>query len=376
MESGRLFEDDRFGFDDRADRALVRDLGRVRKALINAGLYPGYAHALIGRSIFIRYLEDRRVLEEDYFRSVARGDRENWPAVLDEARHAHVDFGVGHPILYPYVLTNKGFTYALFRKLANDFNGDMFPVDSEEEKAVTPAHLNVLHQFLLGGKGENLFFFAYRFDIIPIELISSIYEKFYSLQKKKRRDEGSYYTPSALVDFVLAETLTDDLLAKTPRVIDPACGSGIFLVEAFRRIVRYRVGKARRALTPDELRAILRDQIAGMDISSEAIRVAAFSLYLAMLHYLEPPNIQKNKRLPSLTFSTRSHTSKDHHFDILIASDAFSVKQTVSNKKVRKRFLSKCADAVVGNPPWALPKPMCQRNCNLTADLHGVPSVD
>lgn len=355
VESGRLFEDDRFGFDDRADRALVRDLGRVRKALIDAGLAPGYAHALIGRSIFIRYLEDRCVLEDDYFRKVAKDDKEHWPAVLDEAMAERVDFGVGRAILYPYVLTNKAFTYALFNKLSHDFNGDMFPMDTEEEKAVKENHLRILHQFLLGRTEESLFFFAYRFDIIPIELISSIYEKFYSLQKKKRRDEGSYYTPSALVEFVLAETLTDEVLANNPRILDPACGSGIFLVEAFRRIVRYRVSKTRRRPTPDELRDILRDQIAGIDISSEAIRVAAFSLYLAMLHYLEPPSIQKNKRLPCLTFATRLRTIPEQHFDVLVASDAFTINTTVSNKKVRERFLSNCADVVVGNPPWGAP---------------------
>ncbi|MEO8496544.1 MAG: N-6 DNA methylase, partial [Planctomycetota bacterium] len=356
VESGRLFEDDRFGFDDRADRALVRDLGRVRKSLIDAGLAPDYAHALIGRSIFIRYLEDRRVLVPEYFRKVANGNKRNWNAILDEAMAAKLDFGVGHPVLYPYVLTNKAFTYALFARLATDFNGDMFPVDHAEQKAVTAQHLKVLHRFLLGGKDENLFFYAYRFDIIPIELISSIYEKFYSLDPKKRRDTGSYYTPSALVDFVLSETLTDERLATNPRVLDPACGSGIFLVEAFRRIVRYRVGKTRRPLTPQELRDILREQIAGVDISSEAIRVAAFSLYLAMLHYLDPPDILQHK-LPCLTYATRSKTNPKQHFDILIAEDAFRIPETVSHEAVRSRFLSKCADVVVGNPPWGAPQP-------------------
>ena len=357
VESGRLFEDDRFGFDDRADRALVRDLGRVRKALIDAGLPAGYAHALIGRSIFIRYLEDRRVLIEEYFRNVAKGDKQNWNPILNEALAAKVDFGAGHPVLYPYVLTNKAFTYALFARLATDFNGDMFPVDPEEQEAVTEQHLRVLHRFLLGGKDENLFFFAYRFDIIPIDLISSIYEKFYSLEAKKRRNEGSYYTPSALVDFVLSETLTEDLLAKNPRVLDPACGSGIFLVEAFRRIVRYRAGKARRRLTSQELRDILRDQIAGVDISPEAIRVAAFSLYLAMLHYLDPPDILRHKPLPYLTYDgTRLKTNPQRHFDILVAKDAFRIQETVSHEAVRTRFLSKCADVVVGNPPWGAPQ--------------------
>jgi hypothetical protein len=354
VESGRLFEDGRFGFDDRADRALVRDLGKVRQSLLEMGLHSGYAHALIGRSIFIRYLEDRRVLTEEYFRKVAKGDKTNWGPILDEALEANLDFGSGRPIFYPFVLTNKAFTYALFARLAKEFNGDMFPFDHEEQKAVSEKHLKEVHRFLLGGKGERLFFFAYRFDIIPIELISSIYELFYSLEEKKKRDEGSYYTPSALVDFVLSQTLTDDLLKRKPRVIDPACGSGIFLVEAFRRIVRHRVGKKRAPLTPDQLKEILREQIAGMDINPEAVRVAAFSLYLAMLHYLEPPDILQH-RLPCLTYGARPRKDPKHHFDILVAEDAFRIEETVSDEAVRKRFLSNCADVVVGNPPWGSP---------------------
>ena len=357
VESGRLFEDIRFGFDDRADRALVRDLERVRAALIKAGLAPAYAHALIGRSIFIRYLEDRGVLVEKYFRRVAAGDKERWNAILDEAPEASLEHGSEWPLFYTRVLNNNVFTYALFTKLANDFNGDMFPVDREEQKAVTEKHLKLLRDFLLGGQDPSLFFFAYRFDIIPIELISSIYEKFYTLDvnaKKKKRDEGSYYTPSALVDFVLSQTLSDDLLENKPRVMDPACGSGIFLVEAFRRIVRYDVAKKRRSLTPDELHEILRDQIAGMDINPEAIRVAAFSLYLAMLHYLDPPDILQHK-LPYLTYGARTRKDPKKYLDILLAEDAFRVEETVPDETVRKRFSSDCADVVVGNPPWGAP---------------------
>jgi hypothetical protein len=354
VESGRLFEDDRFGFDDRADRALVRDLGRVRTALLGAGLQPAFTHALIGRSIFIRYLEDRRVLTEEYFRKVAKGDKENWGRILNSALEANLDFGGGRPVFYPHVLTSKAFTYALFARLAKEFNGDMFPVDHEEQKAVTERHLRLLHRFFLGGKEESLFFFAYRFDIIPIELISSIYELFYSLERKKKHDEGSYYTPSALVDFVLSQTLTDDLLEKRLRVMDPACGSGIFLVEAFRRIVRHRIAKKRAPLTPKELREVLRTQIAGADINPEAIRVAAFSLYLAMLHYLEPPDILRH-RLPCLTYGARPKTDPNKHFDILVAEDVFRIEETVSDEAVRKRFLSACTDVVVGNPPWGAP---------------------
>ena len=116
MESGLLFEDKRFGSDDRADRALIRDLGHVRRALIGDGLAPEYAHALIGRSIFIRYMEDRDVLIEEYFRQVAnKGEKDKWNEVLDEDAAAETAVGSGRKIFYPRVLNNKAFTFALFR---------------------------------------------------------------------------------------------------------------------------------------------------------------------------------------------------------------------------------------------------------------------
>ncbi|MFT3880670.1 MAG: hypothetical protein QM703_13525 [Gemmatales bacterium] len=160
VESGRLFEDERFGSGDRADRALIRDLGKVRKSLISAGLSATYAHALIGRSIFIRYLEDRRVLTEDYFRKVAKGNKAKWSKLIDEDQETIVA-GTGRRVFYPSILNNKAFTYALFTQLSDDFNGDMFPVDAEEFRAVTEKHLKLLRKLLLANVDDNLFFFAY-----------------------------------------------------------------------------------------------------------------------------------------------------------------------------------------------------------------------
>jgi len=354
VESGRLFEDKAFGFHDRADCALVRDLKKVRADLRTMGLSVEHAHALIGRSIFIRYLEDREVLKEEHFRAVA-GQNPSWMALLDAALPDRL-VSADERLIYAKVLSSKEFTYALFRWLAEHFNGDMFPLDGEEEESVTQDHLNRLRSLLLGSDDSSLFFFAYRFDIIPIELISSIYEEFYGVEQdeqegEKVSDHKSYYTPSPLVEFVLAQTLKPEVLAGKPRVMDPACGSGIFLVEAFRRFVRHRVSEVRRRLTPDELRKILRDQILGIDINPEAVRVAAFSLYLALLHYQKPPDILY-KRLPSLTYATRSLRDPKTHYDILLASDAFHVEEKVPEAPIRKRFSAGCADVVVGNPPW------------------------
>ena len=84
IESGRLFEERRFGYEDRADHALIRDLAIVRAKLLDTDLPIQHAHALIGQSIFIRYLEDRKILTRDYFKEVA-GENNKWQAILDNA---------------------------------------------------------------------------------------------------------------------------------------------------------------------------------------------------------------------------------------------------------------------------------------------------
>ena len=354
IESGRLFEEYHFG-DVRADSALVGDIQTVRRRLMAPGfdLDPTCANSLIGRSLFIRYLEARGVLDAKYFRKVAKGTPA-WIKCLESAP-AKDSFGEPSP-LFPHVLSHKGFADALFDRVAVDFNGDVFPVDDNERKLVAPKHLKLLKELLLGQAEPSLFFFAYQFDIVPIELISNIYEEFLRSRDGGKSSEGSYYTRSSLVEFLLNQTLTESLLDTKPRIMDPACGSGIFLVESFRRLVRHRVKQLGHRPSADDLHTILRDQIAGIDINPEAVRVAAFSLYLAMLHYLDPPTI-RNNRLPCLVYPQGGvREPKKKYFDILVAGNAFEIENSVADEGVRSRFGSACAEIVVGNPPWGTPK--------------------
>jgi hypothetical protein len=367
IESGKVFGDSRFGdLKNRADKALIRDLKTVRHELIQAGLSKmKYVHALIGRSIFIRYLEDRKILT-DYFQSVAR-QTTGWTELLrtKSPQRTGLDFSECKA-LYPRVLGNKDFTYALFRKLAKDFNGDMFPEVEldDEEKAVKQKHLNLIQGLLYGDAGvqKKLFFYTYRFNIIPLDLISSIYEEFYHSstddeeKKSKARQDGAYYTPPALVEFVLSQTLTAKELKKKPRILDPACGSGIFLVEAFRRIVRYEWHKQKDRPNFENLRQILRDQIAGIEINEEAARITVFSLYLAMLHYLDPPSIKalidQNNKLPNLLLT---ESKSPNHFHCIWVGNAFDTATIESTPLLKKRFGNNSVDMVVGNPPWGAP---------------------
>ena len=72
VESGLLFEEKPYRAQDgRADQRFLCDVQAATDALVRAGLPRSLAHALIERVILIRYLEDRRVIDSDYLRSVA-----------------------------------------------------------------------------------------------------------------------------------------------------------------------------------------------------------------------------------------------------------------------------------------------------------------
>ncbi|MDR1372366.1 MAG: SAM-dependent methyltransferase [Dysgonamonadaceae bacterium] len=355
IESGRIFSGPGFKtVDKRADHALISDLQIVRKQLFDCGLSLPCTHSLIGRSIFIRYLEDRKILTDDYYRKIAQ-QNQIWKMLFDNpAAEENTDFS-NNSSKYCRILQDKEFTYALFRSLSNDFNGDMFPNIDDEENEVRNEHLDLLRNLLYGNTEHALFFFSYRFDIIPLSLISAIYEAFYqseSIQKKteksgksKAQQEGAFYTPLALVEFVLSRSLTSEIIKQTPRILDPACGSGIFLVEAFRRIVRYQYGNG-NDLSFDDLVKIIKEQIVGIEINGDAAQITAFSLYIALLNYLDPPSIQvqiqEGKRLPHLI---NDGTKSENHFNMIFVANAFSLnKETIGH-----------IDVVVGNPPWGSP---------------------
>jgi hypothetical protein len=373
IETGMVFGEARFQNSvNRSDRALIRDLKTVRQQLATLSVPRSikrpelrHLHSLIGRAIFIRYLEDREIVLPAYFEKIAVR-RKEWTKLLEQPPSTPALEPRLAELRFLRVLKNKDFTYALFDQLACDFNGDIFPIDQEERDRIQQAHLDTLRGFLLGSTSaqEEMFFFAYRFNVIPIELISTIYEEFYNEQAGKDRNQGSHYTPPALVEFVLARTLTSEVLARKPRVLDPACGSGIFLVESFRRMVRHLCGEQNgRRVSPPQLRRILREQIAGIDINEEAVRVAAFSLYLAFLHYQMPREINDERRLPYLKWVPEEERKRRERekpgaqfFDALLHANSFEVICGKYPAEVTQRFGPGSAAVIVGNPPWGYPK--------------------
>lgn len=297
----------------RADQRLLDSMSELRRRLLAMNLSSEVAYALLGRSIFIRYLEDRGILTETLIAQITNEFAQNYLTALD----------------------SKEVTYdLLFDYLHQRFNGDIFPVDERERQEASKDHLELIKRFLQREDLETgqLSFWPYDFSCVPIELISGIYDTF--LSDETRREFGTYNTPLALVDFIVEETLP---LAKTPpemTILDPACGSGVFLVRVYQRLIE--AWKQRNPGHPSapQLTELMKQSIFGIDVQLNAIRIAAFSLCLSMLDYLKNEDIvQESFRFP------RMETSN------LIHADFFS--EEIDHKFSEKKF-----DRIVGNPPW------------------------
>ena len=290
---------------------------RPRKLLVYEGLERSIAHALIERVILVRYLEDRHAIGPEYFTDVA-GRHPSWLATMQMSPEMP---SLGAESTFVSCLANLDLTYAVFNQLADTFNGDMFVVSDAESGDVGVNHLTLIQRLLTGAgvsDQQPLFLWAYDFSVVPTSLIGSMYEQFYRADVED--NSSTHYTPPELAEYVVAQTLTVEVLARTPRVCDPACGSGVFLVEAFRRIVRHEMARRSGRLPAAELKRILLNRIAGIDTNREAIRLAAFSLYLAYLNYQDPPDIAAGGPLPPLIYRGAQGSVEV----VLVVADAFS----------------------------------------------------
>lgn len=356
LESGAAFEDPELtDVTGRADQQLLRDVSAATAALIDNGLAPNVAHALIERAILVRYLEDREVLTRGYFLEIA-AQNPRWAATLESEE---VVPAFGPSSLFVRCLADKRLTYALFDRLRDDFNGDLFVPVPGERQAVEKQHLNLLRELLQGtsqAPQHPLFLWAYDFSVVPTSLVSTMYELFYH-QEVGGRETSTYFTPPQLVEFVLANVLTAETLERQPKVCDPACGSGIFLVEAYRRIVRHEAAHRGRPLSTTRLRELLLSRIAGCDVDESAIRLAAFSLYVSFLNYQSPQDIRSAGPLPRLIQRLEADAPRGP----LIVGDAFSPMEGESDQVPREKrawlpWPRNSFDVVVGNPPWSEPK--------------------
>jgi hypothetical protein len=340
VETGEYFRVHRRSFDPRkrVDRDLLRNLQTTRQKLGQvqaARLEPQTLDALLCRLVFTCYLFDRGIIDRRYLKAIRIHGAEHLKDIL--AKKPRTDA--------------KADLYKLFEQLGNDFNGDLFSVDLEaESRQVRVEHLEILDLFFQGTdvRSGQQAFWPYEFGFIPIETISAIYEHFLKAAgEEQKKEAGAFYTPRFLAEFVLDVALEGETSLLDKRFLDPACGSGIFLVGLFNRLAEewnLKNPRARYDRRAKGLMNILRSNLCGVDNNPSACQITAFSLYLAFLDQLSPPDIQKLlgkwDRLPALVFDSEQPSLESA--GTIRRADFFTDDAALSQK----------ANVIVGNPPW------------------------
>ncbi|MDR3000456.1 MAG: SAM-dependent methyltransferase [Fibromonadaceae bacterium] len=279
-------------------------------------------NALLGKTIFVRYLIDKGV-KISFEGKSCKWKNDDFCQLLNFSKRV------------------KNF----FDELADKdkgFNGDLFPIENNEYKQISATVYSIIGRLLKSedmGSGHFSLFDLYDFSIIPIEFISNVYESFIGTENQAK--DGAYYTPLFLVDYILSETI-EKQLAETNntncKVLDPSCGSGIFLVETLRKLIeQYLLNNPSTKRNSKQFKSaiieIVKDNIYGVDKDESAVQVAIFSIYLTLLDYLEPPEIESFK-FPEL-------------LDSNFFCDDFFNESADFNQLKEKDF-----SFILGNPPW------------------------
>ncbi len=306
-------------WDDPSNSGLAQSEKAAHQQLIRAVVetdeeIEGHNQPVLRRllllTILIKYLEDRSVFPKDWFKQFQTGAT----SFFDLLRQ-------GSPETIRELLA----------KLERKFNGDVFELPETGQRLTVKA----LRRFadLVEGKtlgSQRYLWEQFSFRHIPVEVLSHLYQHF------AQKGKGAVFTPPMVATLLLDYVMPYKSLTGQERVLDPTCGSGIFLVGAFRRLVHF--WRSKNNWEQPEvatLKRILKQSIFGVELQEEAVHLTAFSLALAICDALQPNVIWRELRFDKLVGANLqigdfSEWLKSRRGDA--SSDRFSV--------------------VVGNPPF------------------------
>ena len=318
-----------------AHKALVEAVKRISDELNAEGILPRHLRRkLLILSLLIAYLEQRGVFIDGYF-----------SRFLPNAEHFFEVLGDGTALV------------RLLDDLENRFNGHVFSLAEDDRDRLRSSRQLPRFARLIEGRedanGQLSLWELYSFRDLPVELISHIYQLFV------KDEDSSIYTPPFLVTLVVEEALSwdrlDRLEATREVILDPACGSGVFLVEAYKRLVlHWRSKNDWKKPNVSTLKALLK-KIHGIDLEAGAVELAAFSLCLALCDALEPEEIRVQVKLFPVMIGVTLHNSC-----------FFEAKE--------KRLITSPVGVILGNPPFVskLSTPGAQRSYDRYLLAHGL----
>lgn len=318
---------------------------------------------LIDRIIFLRIAEDRNVEPYENLKSCLKG---------------------GH--LYQNLLD-------VFERADEKYNSGLFDFEKDRISKRLRVDDRVVKSIIL-----DLYYpeCPYAFSVLPVEILGTAYEQFLGKQIKitsgrnayveekpeVRKAGGVYYTPDHIVRYIVGYTVGNMIKGKTPaeisklRIVDPACGSGSFLLGAYEYLLNYHrnyyslnsktsKGSRKDVLTPQgelttaEKKRILLNNIYGVDLDANAVEVTKLSLLIKCLEGETEASIAQMKLfheriLPTLDNNIRNGNS-------LVGVDVYNDLDTYEDKRIKpfswersfpEVFKAGGFDVVIGNPPY------------------------
>lgn len=259
------------------DKELVSTLEALKNQLNDVlALFLGdeekkeeYVQALIDRTLYIKYLEDNHIINSYFYEHHFKDSETDYKKLLYSADSSGL---------------NK-----LFEIIHDIFNNELFEKPTIPEKYLNTTICSLIHDSLNHNiEVGQLRLFDFRFDIIPVEFISYIYEIFLT---DKQKENGIFYTPKKLAQLIVDDVIPENEIGS---VLDPSCGSGMFLITAFQRLLENSNEDTLTDIaTRIEFRTkLLKDNIFGIEKQITAQRFTLFSLSLQLFRGLEKTQIR------------------------------------------------------------------------------------
>ena len=247
----------------------------------------------------------------------------------------------------------------LFTRFDETYNSKIFSKHLCDQVDISD---NVLSRILDGLYTTEDGSIQYDFSLIDADVLGNIYEQYLghilkktklTESKAKRKEEGIYYTPSYIVDYIVRNTVGELVKNKKIdvskiRVLDPACGSGSFLIKTFDVLNEYygkkegynqnKLDMSGTGTTYSTKLSILKDNIFGVDLDKQAVDIAQLNLLLKVA--------EKKRRLPILQQNIKNGNSLIDGSNV-VGEKAFKWNQEFSEIMKEGGF-----DVVIGNPPY------------------------
>ena len=333
---------------------LSKDLKKLRMQLSQSQIDEA-VQVLINRLIFMRSVEDRGLENANFLLGLVKDFNEGrlrkrlWDELIEQ-----------------------------FKTFDKTYNSKLFAHSILEDENIFFDDDSITKSIRILYFGSQDIQARYMFDEIPGDLLGSIYEQYLGTvlqetekrvkldsESGKRKKMGIYYTPSYIVDYIVKNTVGEYIKDKTideileVNIVDPACGSGSFLLRAFQEVcntIEERLKKGEKAksstftfyndnrLSLSQKISILTNCIYGVDLDEKAVELAQLNLLLKLL---EDESRESHKHLlPNLRENIKCGNSLID--DPKVAGDkAFKWEAQFPEAFGKGGF-----DVVVGNPPY------------------------